>query len=71
MISVNRTATCLHEPVTDTTLRVHTSVCELVKSNSKVAFYGTYNENICKKTGIVCGIDGVTYGSGCEALSGE
>lgn len=30
-----------------------------------------YKDNICKKSGVVCGIDGVTYGSECEALSGE
>lgn len=69
--SVNRTSTCIVAPVTDTTMRVHASICDLIQSNSKLAYFGMYNDNICKKSGIVCGIDGVTYGSECEALSGE
>lgn len=30
-----------------------------------------FNDNICKNSGLVCGIDGVTYKSECEALSGS
>jgi reversion-inducing-cysteine-rich protein with kazal motifs len=44
-------------------------LCDLEKSHQKLAYYGVFGENVCKSEGVVCGINGVTYKSECEAFS--
>lgn len=62
---------CQLEPVTDTNMGVHSSLCRLVQANKKLAYFGVFDENMCRSTGTVCGINGETYGSECAALSGK
>lgn len=41
----------------------------MIKSNRKLAYYGPCSK-LCRDNGDVCGINGVTYRSECEAWSG-
>jgi hypothetical protein len=59
------------EPVTDTTMAVHSSLCSLIRTSKSLAYYGVFDEHVCKNSGKVCGINGVTYNSECEAMSGK
>ena len=52
-------------------MEVHSSLCRLVLANKKLAYFGVFDENMCRSTGTVCGINGETYGSECAALSGK
>lgn len=62
---------CPLETVTDTNMEVHPSLCSLVRTERKLSYFGDLSEPICRSTGIVCGINGVTYNSECEAMSGK
>jgi hypothetical protein len=62
---------CNYELLTDTNFDIHTSFCNLVKAKRTLAYVGIFEQHVCKNTGVVCGINGVTYQSECEALSGE
>lgn len=62
---------CPLEPLTDTSLAVHSSLCSLMRTNKKLAYYGVFDEHVCRSSGTVCGINGVTYNSECEAMSGK
>lgn len=62
---------CPLEPLTDTSLAVHSSLCSLIRNNKKLAYFGVFDEHVCRSSGTVCGINGVTYNSECEAMSGK
>lgn len=52
-------------------MSVHSSLCSLIRTNKSLAYYGVFEEHICSSSGAVCGINGVTYNSECEAMSGR
>lgn len=52
-------------------MAVHSSLCSLIRTKKKLAYYGVFDEHLCESSGSVCGINGVTYNSECEALSGK
>lgn len=62
---------CPLEPLTDTNSAVHSSLCSLIRTNKQLAYYGVFDEHVCRSSGTVCGINGVTYNSECEAMSGN
>ncbi|KAM4718862.1 reversion-inducing cysteine-rich protein with Kazal motifs [Anableps anableps] len=68
---VSRLAVCDRnsiEPACDTDGRVHRSLCHLQQSGKTLAYMGHCQE-ACKKTKEVCGHNGETYNTVCEAFS--
>lgn len=59
-----------YDPVCDTDGETHSSLCHMIKSNRKLAYYGPCSK-LCRDNGDVCGINGITYRSECEAWSGN
>lgn len=57
-------------PMCDTREKTHSSLCHLIRSKEVLSYPGHCNR-LCKKNQMVCGINGVTYRSECEAWSGE
>ncbi|XP_026471182.1 reversion-inducing cysteine-rich protein with Kazal motifs-like [Ctenocephalides felis] len=67
---VNKTNSCgssLSEPVCDTAGREHSSVCGLLASGSRLAYWGPCLTGCSSHSGPVCGFNGVTYRSECAA----
>lgn len=69
---VNITGHChdLHSPVCDNKGKTHSSLCHLIRSKEVLAYQSACNRN-CNNNQVVCGINGVTYHSECEAWSGK
>ncbi|KAL7023083.1 hypothetical protein ACKWTF_012487 [Chironomus riparius] len=60
---------CEQELLTDTTFKIHSSACSLIKAKKQLAYAGVFDSKVCRRSGTVCGINGVTYKSECEAMS--
>ncbi|KAM8882007.1 reversion-inducing cysteine-rich protein with Kazal motifs isoform 1-T1 [Synchiropus picturatus] len=56
------------EPACDTDGLTHESLCQLLQSGKTLAFMG-HCQNSCTKQQLVCGHNGETYSSVCEAFS--
>ena len=74
ILTVNTSAACLlgarTEQVCSTDRKTYLSSCHLLKSRSKLNYYGPCLNN-CRTDEQVCGINGVTYKHECEAWSGK
>ncbi|KAM7301714.1 putative serine protease inhibitor [Ixodes scapularis] len=68
-LSVSPNKNCRQEPaetVCDTKHQEHYNLCMLFKRGSSLAHFGNCEQQ-CQQHGLVCGIDGETYKSECEA----
>ncbi|XP_040358445.1 reversion-inducing cysteine-rich protein with Kazal motifs [Ixodes scapularis] len=68
-ICVSPNKNCRQEPaetVCDTKHQEHYNLCMLFKRGSSLAHFGNCEQQ-CQQHGLVCGIDGETYKSECEA----
>lgn len=68
---VNTTANCRigDKPVCSTEGRTFASLCHMVKAKASLAYAGRCIDS-CRKTP-VCGVNGISYKSECEAWSGK
>lgn len=75
LFSVNQTAHCsnsINEPVCSIEKKTYPSMCHLLTSKTKLS-YKSMCFTDCRSTSsnFVCGINGITYRSECEAWSGK
>lgn len=72
IITVNTSSNCRvdDKPVCSTDNQTYSSLCHMIMANATLAYLGKCIDN-CKKTTPVCGINGISYKSECEAWSGK